>query len=358
MSGTPPKEPASLAIELAERGWLPDRVVRLGIRRLLRERLADERARAAGDAGAAEARFAAELARGPIVLHADQANAQHYEVAPQFFRSVLGPRLKYSCASFPKIDATLAEAETHALEQVCARAEMRDGASVLDLGCGWGSLSLFIAERYPGARVRAVSNSKPQREHILAECRRRGFGNVEVITANVADFDPDERFDRIVSIEMFEHVRNWDALLARVERWLEPEGKLFVHVFCHRELAYPYEVRDGGDWMARHFFSGGIMPSAGLIRRFDRALRVESEWRIAGTHYARTAEAWLENLDRERDTVLRTLRAGASAREAARALVRWRLFFMAVAELFGYAEEEEWLVAQYRLSRSAPEGAR
>ncbi len=348
----------TLAIDLAERGWLPDRLLRAGIRRLVRARLADERARAAGDASRCEAEFAAELARGPFALHTDEANEQHYEVPPEFFASVLGPRLKYSCSVFPSADTSLAEAELHTLGQTCERAEISDGMRVLDLGCGWGSLSLFVAERYPNARVLAVSNSKSQREHILAECARRGLRGVEVVTANVAEFEPEGRFDRIVSIEMFEHVRNWDALLARAERWLEPEGKLFVHVFCHRELAYAYEVRGGDDWMARNFFSGGIMPSAGLLRRFDRSLRIESEWRIPGTHYARTAEAWLANLDRERDTVLRSLRAGGREREAERALGRWRLFFLAVAELFGTARGEEWMVAQYRLVRSAPEVSR
>jgi cyclopropane-fatty-acyl-phospholipid synthase len=346
----------SLAIELAERGFLPDAVLRAGIRRLVRGRLVDERARAAGDVGAAESAFAAELARGPIALHTDLANAQHYEVPPEFFRRVLGPRLKYSCATFPDAATTLAQAEEIALDLVAARAELYDGMRLLDLGCGWGSLTLFAAERFPAARVIAVSNSKPQGEFIRAECARRGLGNVEVVTANVTEFAPEGRFDRVVSIEMFEHVRNWDALLARIERWLEPAGKLFVHVFCHRQLAYAYEDRDDGDWMARHFFSGGLMPSVGLVRRFDRALRVEAEFRVSGTHYARTAEAWLVNLDRERDTVLGSLGAGVGRREAWLRLRRWRLFFLAVAELFGYAGGEEWGIAQYRLVRTS-EGA-
>jgi cyclopropane-fatty-acyl-phospholipid synthase len=348
----------SLAIELAERGWLPDFVLRAGIRRLVRGRLDDERARCAGDAAAGEAAFAAELARGPIALHTELANAQHYEVPPGFFRQVLGPRLKYSCASFPSAGTTLAQAEEIALEQVAARAELFDGMRLLDLGCGWGSLTLFAAERFPGARVVAVSNSKPQGEFIRAECARRGLRNVEVITANVTAFAPEGRFDRVVSIEMFEHVRNWDALLARIERWLAPAGKLFVHVFAHRALAYAYEDRDDGDWMARHFFSGGIMPSAGLMKRFDRALRVESEWRIPGTHYARTADAWLENLDRARDAVLGTLGADLDPREAWLRLRRWRLFFLAVSELFGFADGGEWGISQYRLVRSAQDATR
>jgi cyclopropane-fatty-acyl-phospholipid synthase len=348
----------TLAIDLAERGWLPDRLLRAGIRRLVRERLSDERGRAAGDPSRSEAEFAADLARGPIALHADKANEQHYEVPAQFFARVLGPRWKYSCSEFPSRDASLAQAELHALEQACERAEIGDGMRVLDLGCGWGSLSLFIAERHPNARIVSVSNSKTQADHIVGECVRRGLKGVEVVTANVAEFEPEGRFDRIVSIEMFEHLRNWDEMLARVERWLEPAGKLFVHVFCHRELAYAYEARDSGDWMARHFFSGGIMPSAGLLRRFDRSLCVESEWRIPGTHYARTAEAWLANLDRERDTALRSLRSGDVDGAAARALGRWRLFFLAVAELFATSGGAEWMVAQYRLVRAPAEASR
>jgi cyclopropane-fatty-acyl-phospholipid synthase len=324
----------------------------------VRARLAAESARVAGDPARAERDFAGLLAASPIALVPEKANEQHYELPPEFFRAVLGPRLKYSCAYFAGPSTSLAEAEEKSLALLCERAGLGDGMRILDLGCGWGSLSLFAAERFPSARVVAVSNSKPQREHILAECARRGLDRIEVVTANVSDFEPAGRFDRVVSVEMFEHLRNWDALLARVARWLTPGGKLFVHVFCHRDLAYPYEVRGSDDWMARHFFSGGMMPSAGLIRRFARELHVEAEWRISGTHYARTAEAWLENLDRNRDTVLRTLRGAAGDREAARALGRWRLFFLAVAELFGTAEGAEWQVAQYLLSRCPREPAR
>jgi cyclopropane-fatty-acyl-phospholipid synthase len=348
--------PTAVSLDLAERGWLPDAVLRIGIRRLVRARLAAETARAGGDPARAERDFAAQLTSAPIALVPEKANEQHYEVPPAFFRAVLGPRLKYSCGYFAAPSSDLAQAEERSLELVCERAELRDGIRILDLGCGWGSLSLFVAEHFPSARIVAVSNSSRQREHILAECARRGLAQIEVVTADVTDFEPAGLFDRVVSVEMFEHVRNWAALLARIERWLTPAGKLFVHVFCHRDLAYAFEVRGSDDWMARRFFSGGIMPSAGLIRRFERELRVECEWRIAGTHYARTAEAWLANLDRDPDTVLRILRAGSGAGDAARALRRWRLFFMAVAELFGAADGAEWQVAQYLLSR-APRAA-
>ena len=345
-------------LDLAERGWLPDPLLRAGIRRLLRARLAEERESAHGDAARAEAELAARLADAPIALVPELANAQHYEVQPDFFRAVLGPRLKYSCAWFADPRTTLAQAEEDALGQVCARAELADGMRVLDLGCGWGSFALFAAERFPNARIVALSNSKLQREHILAECARRGFGDrVDVVTGDFAALELAGRFDRVVSIEMFEHLRNWDAALARIAGWLAPGGKLFVHVFCHRAFAYLFEARAGDDWMARQFFSGGMMPSAGLIRRFDRALGVEREWRIAGAHYARTAAAWLANLDRNRAAATRALAAGADPAAAARAFHRWRLFLLAVAELFAANAGTEWHVAQYRLVPAEPEAA-
>lgn len=333
----------SLGIELAERGLLPDPLLRAGIRRELRDRLREERVRAGSDPVAAEASFAAQLANAPIALATDAANEQHYEVPPQFFTRVLGPRRKYSCAFFGA-DESLAEAEELMLALTAARAEVGDGMRLLDLGCGWGALTLFLAERFPKARITAVSNSKAQREFIAGECTRRGFDRVEVLTANVAHFEPEGRFDRVLSVEMFEHFRNWPALLARIAGWLEPRGKLFVHVFCHRTYPYLYEDRGERDWMARHFFTGGMMPSFGLMRRCAGSLGLESEWWLPGTHYAHTAEAWLANLDRERDALLRVL-------GSARALERWRMFFLAVAELFAFAGGEEWGVAHYRLSR-------
>jgi cyclopropane-fatty-acyl-phospholipid synthase len=332
-----------LAIALAEQGLVPEALLRAAIRRELRARLREEAERAGGDFAHAEARFAALLAASPIALHTDAANAQHYEVPAAFFALLLGPRRKYSSAWFAD-GASLAQAEERMLALTCARAELRDGMRVLDLGCGWGALTLFVAEHFPNARVLAVSNSKSQREHVLAECARRGFeARVEVRTADVATFAPAGRFDRVLSIEMFEHVRNWPALFARIAGWLEPHGKLFLHVFCHRAFAYPFEDRGAGDWMAREFFTGGNMPSAGLVRSFADALAVEAEWRISGLHYARTAEAWLANLQRERDAARRLL-------GDARAVARWRLFLLAVAELFAFAGGEEWGVAHYRLA--------
>jgi cyclopropane-fatty-acyl-phospholipid synthase len=255
---------------------------------------------------------------------------------------VLGPRRKYSAGLFEPGD-DLAAAEERMLALSCARAGIEDAMRVLDLGCGWGSLTLWLAERYPRARILAVSNSKAQREYVLGECARRGLDGVEVVTADVNRFEPAGRFDRVVSVEMFEHARNWERLLGRVARWLEPDGRLFLHVFCHRSTPYFFEAEGASDWMARHFFSGGMMPSADLLAGLERDLRVEEGWRVSGLHYARTAEAWLANLDAARERVLPIL-------GSERAFGRWRLFFLACRELFAFRGGAEWHVLHARLA--------
>jgi cyclopropane-fatty-acyl-phospholipid synthase len=331
-------------ISWVEAGWVPDAVVRAGIRRLVRKRV-DEIGQPDCEAAAeANQRFRAQLDASPIALVPELANEQHYEVAPGFFEHVLGPRLKYSCGYWPKGVDSLAASEEAMLALTCERAELADGMRVLDLGCGWGSLSLWIAEHYPRCQVVSVSNSKPQREFILSRCAREGLDNVEVVTADVNQFEAEGRFDRVVSVEMFEHVRNHALLLSRISRWLEPDGKLFVHHFSHREYAYPYETQGEDDWMGRYFFSGGIMPSDDLLLHRQNDLTVERTWRVNGTHYQKTSEAWLVEQDAKREEVLPILADVYGVETAEIWFQRWRLFFLACAELFGHRGGNEWWV--------------
>ena len=329
----------SFAVDLAEAGRLPDAVVRLGIRRLIRQRLRDENAHAAER----YRDLLEELRRAPIALAADVANEQHYEVPPAFFRLTLGPRLKYSACYWDEGVGTLAGAETAMLELTLARAGIEDGMRVVDLGCGWGAFTLFAAPRLPRAQFLAVSNSRAQQSHIAERARALGLDNVQTHRADVNTLKLDGRYDRVVSVEMFEHVRNHAVLLERISRWLTPTGRLFVHVFCHQRLMYPFESAGAGNWMGRNFFTGGLMPAKDTLLHFQDHLMVRRTWQISGDHYRRTARAWLDNLDAHRH-------AAADALDAAgdpRVLGRWRLFFMACEELFGWNGGNEWLVCHY-----------
>lgn len=333
------------AIRVAERSPLPDPLTRMGIEFLVGR----TRKTLDSPSGQKDNDFARSMTAHPIAEHTEAANEQHYELPPRFFALTLGPRRKYSSCLYPTGQETLAEAEYLALEETAAHAELADGQSILELGCGWGSLTLFMAERFPGARITAVSNSTPQRLHIEAEAAARRLGNVRVITADMNSFIPDATYDRVVSVEMFEHMSNWRTLLERIKTWLSPEeGKLFIHVFSHRHSPYRFDNKNEADWIAQHFFTGGIMPSHGLIRHFPDCFAVEKEWRWSGTHYQRTALDWLARFDANRPEIDRILAAVYGA-DAALWRRRWRLFYLSTAGLFGHSGGDEWGVSHYLL---------
>jgi cyclopropane-fatty-acyl-phospholipid synthase len=351
-AGLPADRPADGALGLAERGHVPDWLLRLGIRRMCAERLREERAGGRTAQAERQRRLIEMLRESPVAIETAAANAQHYELPPAFFEHCLGPRLKYSCCYYPNGDESLAEAEEAMLALYVERAELADGQSILELGCGWGSLTLWMAQRYPAARITAVSNSHGQRRHIEARCRELALTNVEVLTQDVNALSLEAgKFDRCVSIEMFEHLRNYQLLMQRIAEWLRPGGKLFVHIFAHRTLLYPFETTGAGNWMGRHFFTGGLMPATDTLLHFQRALAIEQLWLVDGTHYEKTANHWLARQDSRHDALMAVLREGYGDR-AALQFQRWRMFWMACAELFGYARGQEWLVAHYRFVRS------
>jgi cyclopropane-fatty-acyl-phospholipid synthase len=333
-------------ITLAERLPLPDTILQYGIHHLVRA-TSTRLANAPADMNQAFIRACAHL---PIATHVAEANAQHYELPPAFFERVLGPHQKYSCCLFDNAADTLQQAEENALEATCLHADIQDGQSILELGCGWGSLSLWLAEHYPAANILAVSNSAPQRAHIQAQAARRALHNLRIVTADMNDFDPHTQFDRIVSVEMFEHISNWPALLNRVQGWLRPQARLFVHVFTHGTTPYRFDHTNAADWIARYFFTGGIMPSHALLGQASPHFQVEAEWRWNGRHYQRTALAWLRNFDAHEPEITTVLR-GVYGAEAPVWRRRWRLFFLATAGLFGFQEGQEWGVSHYRLKQ-------
>lgn len=342
-----------LAINWVEQGLVPDAVIRRAIRRLCEQRLKEIGAGDCEKAALTTESFVRSMDRSDIAELPHLANEQHYEVPEEFFALALGPRRKYSSAWWPQGTTDLAKAETMALAATCQHAGVVDGQSILELGCGWGSLTLWMAERYPNACITAVSNSHSQRAWIVEELQRRGLRNVQVITADMNRFSTEGRFDRIVSVEMFEHMRNWRSLFERVHCWLRPGGHFLMHVFCHRSTPYPFVDGGPSDWMSRHFFSGGMMPSDELALHFQDKLRFLKRWRWGGCHYEKTANAWLANLDKERGRVLPVLAKTYGEANAAQWLQRWRIFFMACAELFGYRDGQEWWVSHYLFERPA-----
>ncbi|MCS6884349.1 MAG: cyclopropane-fatty-acyl-phospholipid synthase family protein [Acidobacteriota bacterium] len=335
---------------LLDRDVLPDWLIRLAIRRLLRERLEKQYC---ADPETEQERFNALLEHmsvSPIAIETASANEQHYEVPTRFYELVLGRYLKYSCGYWPQAVSHLDASEEAMLRLTCERAQVSEGQQILDLGCGWGAFSLYVAEQYPTSKITALSNSRTQREYIEKQARLRGLNNLEVITADINDFVIDRGFDRVVSVEMFEHMRNYAKLLERLARIVKPEGKLFVHVFVHREHAYFFEVEDETDWISKHFFTGGMMPSDRLLLYFQQHFRLQRHWRISGLHYRRTAEAWLENMDKNRSEILKLFADTYGQEQALRWFSYWRIFFMSCSELWGYNSGREWFVSHYLFS--------
>jgi cyclopropane-fatty-acyl-phospholipid synthase len=348
-------------IEWCERGYVPDRLARMGMRAIIAKRLVDEGADDAETRSRKFNEFLDELRQSPIAIETSAANEQHYEVPASFFRMHLGPRLKYSCCIYPAGNETLAQAEDLTLAQYVDRADIGEGQRILDLGCGWGSLSLYLAERFRRSEVVGLSNSAGQREFILERAAERGLDNLTIVTGDVATGEMPEAvlgdgFDRVLSVEMLEHMKNYGLLFEKVAGWMKADALFFVHVFAHRLLGYHFEDRNQTDWMTRYFFRGGTMPSETLFLHFQDDLRLQRRWWLGGVHYQKTANHWLAGMDARRADILEIFRNTYGA-EAAVWFQRWRMFYMAVAELFGYAGGNEWGVGHYLFEKRAPRKA-
>jgi cyclopropane-fatty-acyl-phospholipid synthase len=337
-------------ISLIERGWVPDSLIRTGIRQLLRKRLSDEKNNFKKKDHFNS--FVGTLCSRPIAVDTSKANDQHYELPPTFFNLILGKYNKYSSCYWGDGATSLDEAEASSLKITCERAELSDDMDILELGCGWGSLSLWIAEKYPKSRVTSISNSNQQREFINRAAKLKNLNNLTVVTCDMNSFNAETKFDRVVSVEMFEHMQNYERLMENISSWLKINGKLFVHIFCHQRFAYFFSIEGSDNWMGRYFFTGGLMPSEDLLLKFQKNISLDNQWRWNGCHYKLTSNAWLKNMDREKINILPILEKVYGRNERNIWFQRWRIFFMACAELFGYNSGNQWLVAHYLFKKS------
>jgi len=336
---------------LLEKNSIPDFLIRIGIRKLLKQRLIEEKKATVELQQDHLMQLITELKNSPIAINTAEANEQHYEVPTQFYQYCLGKNLKYSSGYWKEGVTDIDSSENDMLEITCNRAELKDGQDVLELGCGWGSLSLFMAKKYPKSNFTVVSNSRTQKLHIDEQAKQRGISNLTVLTVNINDFTIDKKFDRVVSVEMFEHMRNYQLLMKKVADSLKPDGKLFVHIFTHKEFSYKFEVIDESDWMSKYFFTGGIMPSDDLLLYFNEHLSIQQHWHVSGMHYSKTSEAWLQNMDKHKSEIMPLFEKTYGKDQAVKWWVYWRIFYMACAELWGYNNGEEWIVSHYLFSK-------
>ena len=343
-------EVCQLINEILERGLLPDWLIRGGIRNLLKQRLEEEDRGSIEENHKHKMSFIEGLKKSPIAIHTQDANEQHYEVPTSFYQSVLGKRLKYSGGYWTDSSFGLNKSEEAMLELSCKRAKLENGHRVLDLGCGWGSVTFYVAENFPDCKITSVSNSKTQREYIEATAKQKGLTNIHVITANFNEFQTDKKFDRIISVEMLEHIKNYEKAFQNIASWLVSDGLFFTHIFTHLKFAYHFEAKDETDWMAKYFFTGGMMPSDDLFLYFQKDLLLQEHWKVNGSHYQKTSEAWLSNMDKSKDAIMPIFKE-VYGDDAKKWWNYWRIFFMSCAELWGYNSGEEWLVSHYLFSK-------